>query len=307
MELVKSTGGGPKDLFTGFFSGSVLAINPTKEEVAELLGFEVTGETKDQVYEGKTEKGDDFVSISIWLKAEQTTLECKPFNVRFRIVNKPVVSETSGKKQFVNQNGMSTWVDSEDNLPGWFTEYRDKNNNLILKDKDGELTGSKKVRESIQGEADLYTFLKAWLGKANFFSERTNIFIDVNKMFRNFDKYIDDQYRSQLRAGDDAMITNVGALAFVGIVEKDGETKMYQNLYKEFLSNFQMKKINFAVSTGNWEADKGIKKWHEQATGKYGVSGAYTFTMLQAFDPNNYQQASDEIITEVTNADDIDF
>lgn len=304
MELEKSTGTSAKKLFTGIFSGKVVAINPTKEELSELLGFELTSETKDQVYEGKTDKGDDFVTISFWLEAD--TAEKQKFNARFRLVNKPVVSEGSGKTQWVNQSATSTWVDSENNLPSWFTKFTDKNGNLITKDDKGELSGSKKVRESIQGEANLYNFLRAWFGKVSFFSERTNILIDVNKLFRDVENYVDKEYRSQLKAGDDAMITNIVAMAYVNISEKDGETKMFQNVYSDYLGQWQMKKINLALSSGNWELDKGIKKWKEQLEGKYGCDGAFTITALQPFDADNYQQATNEPMTSIE-ADDIDF
>ena len=305
MELHKSTGTGKKDLYTGIASMRVIAVNPTKEEMAEMLGYDLKEDAKDQVYEGKTEKGDDFVTLSFWLEAD--TPEKQKFNTRFRLVNKPVVSEGSGKKQWVNQVAGSTWVDSEENLPSWFTHFRDKNGSLITKDDDGELTGKRKVREAIQGEANLYNFLRSWFGKVSFFSERTNILLNINKMFRNFDKFVDNEFRSQLRAGDDAMTTNVVALAYVYISEKDGETKMYQNLYGEFLGQWQMKKVSFALSTNNWELDKGLKKWKEQLEGKHGCDGAFTLTMLQPFDPNNYQQASNEVVNTTTTADDIDF
>lgn len=305
MELHKSTStGAKKDLWTGIASMKVIAINPTKEEIAEMLGYELKDDAKDQVYEGKTEKGDDFVTFSFWLEAD--TPEKQKFNARFRLVNKPVVSEGSGKKQYVNQVAGSTWVDSEENLPQWFTEFRDKNNTLITKDEIGELTGKRKVREAIQGEANFYNFLRAWFGKVNFFSERTNILMDINKIFRNLDKFANDEFCSQLKAGNDAMITNVVALAYVYISEKDGETKMYQNLYGEFLGAWQMKKVNFAITNNNWELDKGLKKWKEQVESKYGCDGAYTLTALQPFDPNNYQQTGNEVITH-EEADDIDF
>lgn len=304
MELERSTGTGTKKLFTGIFSGKVIAINPTKEELAEILGFELTSETKDQVYEGKTEKGDDYVAISFWFEAD--TPEKQKFNARFRLVNKPVVSEGSGKKQWVNQSATSTWVDSEENLPSWFTEFRDKNGNLVTKDEKGELTGTKKVRESIQGEANLYNFLRAWFGKVSFFSERTNILIDVNKLFRDVESFVDKNYRSQLKAGDEAMVTNIVAMAYVNISEKDGETKMFQNVYSDYLGQWQMKKVNFSLSNGNWELDKGLKKWKEQLEGKHGCDGAFTITPLQPFDPDNYQQASNEVMTSAP-ADDIDF
>ncbi|MEY4333075.1 MAG: hypothetical protein RLZZ196_1813 [Bacteroidota bacterium] len=303
MELKKSTGTGAKKLFTGIASMKVIGINPTSEELAELLGYEPKSDAEKIKYEGKTEKGDDYVDINFWLEAD--TPEKQKFNARFRLVNKPVVSENTGKSQWVNQSATSTWIDNEKNLQVWFTEFRDKNGNLITKDEDGELTGKKVIRQAIQGEANLYNFLRAWFGNVNFFSERTNTLIDINELFRDVESFVDKKYRSQYRVGNKNMITNVVAMAYVHISEKNGETKMFQNVYGDYLGQWQMKKVNFSLSTGNWD-DKGLKKWKEQLEGKYGCDGAFTISSLQPFDPNNYQQATDEVMTSTT-SDDIDY
>lgn len=304
MELKKSTSTGAKKLFTGIASMRVIGINPTTEELAELLGYEAKSDAEEIKYEGKTEKGDDYVDINFWLEAD--TPEKQKFNARFRLVNKPVISQNTGKSQWVNQSASSTWIDNEENLQAWFTEFRDKKGNLITKDEEGELTGKKIIRQAIQGEANLYKFLRAWFGKASFSSERTNTLIDVNKLFRDVENFVHKNYRSQLSAGSKAMITNVVTMAYVHISEKNGETKMYQNLYNEFLGQWQMNKVNFALSSDNWELDKGLKKWKEELEGKHGCDGVFTITPLQAFDPNNYQQASNEVMTSAP-ADDIDF
>lgn len=297
MELEKSSAQ-ERPLFVGFaVMDRILGINPSKEDLAEILGYELKSDAKDMVYETKNDKQEEVLTLSFWMEA--STAEKQKFNHRFRLVDKKVVSETSGKKQFVNQSGMSTWVDSEENLPSWFTEFRDKNGALVTKDKDGNpLTGKKKVREAIQGEADFYNFLQAWLGKANFFSEKTNILFDKAKMFRNLDNYIEKEYRAQLKNDGKSLASPFAALAFVGIVEKDGDTKMYQNLYGDFISNYKFKKFALAMSTKNWDTDKGVSKWHEQATGKYGCKGAYEFCMLKKFDPSIHQVAGDNTFKE---------
>ena len=305
MDFEKSTAP-EKKLYTGIVGLKVIAVNPTKEEQAELLGYELTGDSKDLVYEGQTEKGEDYVSVVFWFEAD--TPEKQKFNIRFRLVNKVLVSENSGKTQWVNQSATSTWVDEEANLATWFTDFRDKNGALITKDNKGDLTGKKKTRKAIQGEANLYNFLRAWFSKVNFFSERTNILLDIDKMFRNLEKFVDSEFRSQLRAGDDALINSVVGMIYVNTSEKDGEVKMYQNVYGDFLSQGQMKKISFALSTNNWEADKGIKKWKEQLEGKHGCNGSFTISMLQPFDAANCMQSGNDVIVhEQQKADDIDF
>jgi len=300
MQLEKSSAQ-ERPLFVGFaMMDRVVAINPTKEDLAEVLNYDLKNDAKDLVYEAKNDKSEEVLTISVWMEAQ--TAEKQKFNHRFRFVDKVVTSETSGKKQFVNQSGMSTWVDSIENLPSWFTDFRDKNGNLVTQDKDGNpLTGKKKCREAIQGEADFYNFLQAWLGKANFFSEKTNILFDKDKMFRNLDNYVDKTYRAQITAGSDSLCSPFAALAYVGVVEKDGETKMYQNLYSDFISSYKFKKFALAMSTKDWSVDKAASKWHEQATGKYGCKGAYEFCMLKPFDPSIHQVASDNTFKEEGN------
>lgn len=310
MELEKSSAQ-ERPLYVGFaVMDRVVAINPSKEELAEVLEYELKSDAKDMVYEGKNDKQEDVLTLSFWMEA--STAEKQKFNHRFRLVDKPVVSEGSGKKQYVNQSGMSTWIDHEDNLPSWFTEFRDKNGALVTEDKDGNpLTGKKKYREAIQGEADFYNFLQAWLGKANFFSEKTNILFDKGKLFRNLDNYVEKTYRAQLKDDDNSLTSPFAALAFVGIVEKDGDTKMYQNLYGDFISGYKFKKFALAMSTKDWSIDKAASKWHEQATGKYGCRGAFELSMLKKFDPSIHQVASSDTFKEESGptapADDIVF
>lgn len=302
MELSKG-GSFEKKLFTGFTTGNVIAINPTKEELAEMYGYELKSDAKDQVYEGKTQDQNDYVDIIFYIQSHDPSKTI--FNVRYRLINKPVISSNGDKKQFVNQNGEHAWVDSEENLKSWFTTYEDfKTKQLITSDNEGSLTGKRKVRVAIQGEADLYNFVKAWLGGANFKSERTNIFVDIDKLFRDPDTYIEKTYRSQIKAGDEGYARNIAFMTYVGMSEKDGQTKMFQNVYKDIISAYNYKKFSFAITTNDWTKDKIVSKWYEQVTGKYGCNGAYTLTPIQPFDSATHQQVTTEVVKA---ADDIDF
>jgi hypothetical protein len=297
MQLKKSEGQSKKQLYTGFFSGKVVAINPTKEELADLLGYELKDDATDIKYEGQTEKGEDFINISFWLEAD--TPEKQKFNARFRIVDKPLISQNSGKQQFVNQTGGSTWVDDEKNLPEWFTKYMGK---------DKKPTKDKQTRAALQGEANLYVFMRAWLTGVDFFDADNSVFLDMKKAFRNLDKTVNDEYRSLLKVtGDDKLIKNVVALATVYSTEKDGELKMYQNLYNEFLGEWQLKKINYAIQSGIWDGDKGIQKYYNQLMGEHGCKDSFTLTSLQPFDPANHQQTTNNTLQHSGPAEDTDY
>lgn len=299
MQLTKkAASSGDRKLFTGFFSGKVIGVNPSKEQLGELLGFEPSAEMEEIKYDGETDKGDSFVTLSFWLEA--STPEKQKFNARFRIVDKPLISEKSGKKAFVNQSGMQTWCDDESNLPEWFTKFSDKNKKPIA---------DKIVRESMQGEAGLYTFLKAWLGKVSFYDQATNILVDKKKLFRSVDKFIADQFLPLMKATEDeVLIDNVVALATVYTTEKDGEVKQYQNIYQEYLGQTMMKKISLSMSTNSWQADKVTKKFYDQLTGEHGCKDSYTLTMLQDFDPASCLAATNDLMkVDAASADSTDY
>lgn len=315
MKLNRSESQGKK-LYTGFFSGKVVAVNPSKEELAELIGYELKDDAEDIKYEGTTEKGDAFVSLSFWLKSE--TPEPKYFNARFRLVDKQVTSEKTGKTQFVNATAGSTWVDSEANLPDWFTHFQEgeKDNKTNVADKEH--------REAIQGEANLYVFLRAWLAKVEWFDyakmtkggeEPTNVLIDKNRLFRNVEEYVNEEYRwlvkqqmqydaetnrdEKAKLAKSLLTAPIVALACVYSTEKDGELKMYQNLYSEYMGNYMLKNINLAITTGNWMTNDKTKKFYEQIKGEHGCKDAYTLTQLQDFNPDEHQQTSEQTFTPV--------
>lgn len=298
MQLKKSESTGKK-LYTGFFLGKVLAVNPTKEELADLIGYDLNPDQEDIKYEGKTDKGDDYVAMSFWMQAD--TPQKQWFNARFRIVNKPLISDKSGKTQWVNQTAGSTWVDKQENLPDWFTHFQNKNK---------ENVADKHVREAMQGEANLYTFLRAWLNGVSFFDVDTNVLVDTERMFRNIDKYVRDEYQPLIDAQIELdketdrdkhaalaknMLTKpVLALACVYTKDTDEGPKQYQNLYAEFLGGYLQKKVNLAISSNNWMGDDKMKKYYEQVKGEHGCKDAYTLTMLQDFNADDHQQAGAE-------------
>lgn len=315
-----------KKLYTGFFSGKVVAVNPTADELAELIGYERSDSSEELKYEGTDEKSQQpFVSLSFWLKSD--TPEPKFFNARFRLVDKQVVGKDSGKVQYVNQTGGATYVDNESNLPDWFTKFQNK---------DKKNLADKIYREAIQGEANLYNFLAAWLGNVEFWDyekmmrvgdEPTDVLIDKDRLFRNVDMYVNDEYRWMIKGqeqydaetdrtakaekGKTLLTANVVALATVYSTEKDGELKMYQNLYGEYLRLYMLKKINVYIASGHWmrpnlqptDKREPLEKWVEQLTGSHGCQDAYTLTALQDFDPEKFQQSSKETFVPVKEGD----
>lgn len=289
MQLSESKSTGSKKLYTGIFSATVKAVNPDKEELAELIGYELKENANEQKYEDTDKDGNEVVIISFW---EQTP-EKQWFNSRFRITDKICTNKDGTKTQYVNQLGDATYVDDEKNLPNWFKHFTDKDNNII---------GDKYVRKALIGEANLYNFIKSWLGKVDWFSADTKILIDdMKKLFRNVDKYVADEYKTLLPGTDNAKYTDdIVALAVIYTGEKDDKIVHYQNVYGEYLpakikdgSRYNVNTlslINMSVNSNNWSNPR-LKKWLAQLESEFGCKDAYTVGSLTEFNPELHQQS----------------
>ena len=301
---------GTKTLYTGFFQGRILAINPSKSDLEELLGTQLNDEP---VYTGEDEEKNDFVTIAVWMKADHP--DNPIFSKRFRIVNKVQVNKNRDKTQFVNQSGMSSWAASEETLQSWFLTFTDKNKNVI---------GEKVIREALKGEAGFYEFLTAFYGGVDFRDPENNCLLDIKKLFQDPDSYIEKEYRGQLKLRDkmlatpdldtrkdmmrDIYIDDVVGMATVSIYEKDGEQKTAQNVYGKFLKPYLMKKVRLAVGNhtlfSEKVGDKSIVKFYNDLTGQYGTKDAFTISMLEEYDESKHQQAGDSPWEDGTKSDD---
>lgn len=128
------TGGGIK-LYSGLSNFNVIAVNPTLDELHEL-GIMLKSEPNYYV----EFSGEEYFKLTFWIKNEDLT-------TRFEILmnSNPRVSQ-SGKHQWLNNAGQSTWSDDAPTYDWWKTE------------------GS---RHALTGEETLINFVKAWANVAN--------------------------------------------------------------------------------------------------------------------------------------------
>lgn len=301
MELKKreNTGSGERTLYTGIFSGRVRGINPSAEERAKIIGYEVTpsetGVVKQPVYEEKDQDGKEVMIINFLLEGDGPDTG-KFFDARFRITDKEATNKEGTKNQYVSATGDTSWVDDPKNLEEWFVNYQEeteKGSGVYRS------TDAKPYRKALQGEADLMNFMKAWLSNSKL--SGNGILLDMKSLFRNVDKFVRKELVSEINKDSSENVTDcVICLATVYTKEKDGEIKHYQNLYKEYLpgyNGYTIKQVISGINT-NWEGVKmkGLKKWYKAVNGEYGPKDAYSLTTLQVFHPNNHIQASNDTI-----------
>lgn len=267
-----STGNYAKQV--GIFEAKVIGFNPDKEELENILETEIQ---KDPEYLGEDQEGNAKTTISVWL---EDVISGNKFNARFTIVDKERTNKAGDKFQFINSVGLTTWADEKSNTGDWFTKFLDK---------DKKSKGDKQVRKALNGEEQLYSFLRAWL-KLDYFDPSCELILDNKKLFRGNMKELNDMVKSDF-AG------TVVCLAIVRTVKNDkGETNDYQGIYnKAFLPGSFMKEIRLGAK----KKSKSLKYFIENIEDReYGCSDHYSLETLHEYDPSQNLVATDKVIEE---------
>ena len=222
-----------KELFVGFTSVRVVAINPSREELNKLLQKPDSEDDKPIEYLSQDQEGNDRLRLSFWLFDEQRG---KYFVHSFNLTNKERTNKDKDKVQIVNSTCSTTWVpfiegttDADKSfIPTWFKAFTDKEKNEI---------GTKKWRKALTGEEELANLMRAWLGRLNWNDVDTEVQVDTSKLFK--EKY---QELRGLIDGD----YDTPFVVLLGVrTDENDSTKKYQQVYgNSFLPNSFMKIIN---------------------------------------------------------------
>jgi hypothetical protein len=268
----------------GLFEARVIAVNPTTEEYADVLGRQLKEDSKSTEYLGTSKDGNARLRIDFWLEEVKTR---EKFKLTFFIENKEKENKDLTKKQYINNIGRCTWADSPNNLPPWFKEREN--------------------RVSFVGEEDLYNFLRSWLSNIDFSSKKSTLQLEFNKLIKGNVKELKDEINGE-------WATNIVALATVTSKETPDGTKEYQAIYsKAFLPPYSIKAFRLidynkaeAISALRQKSQKELKP-HERfvlnVVGEYGCKDFFTFKELKDYNSEDNLVASDKVIAE----DDSDF
>jgi len=268
----------------GLFEARVIAVNPTTEEYADVLGRQLKEDSKSTEYLGTSKDGNARLRIDFWLEEVKTR---EKFKLTFFIENKEKENKDLTKKQYINNIGRCTWADSPNNLPSWFKEREN--------------------RVSFVGEEDLYNFLRSWLSNIDFSSKKSTLQLEFNKLIKGNVKELKDEINGE-------WATNIVALATVSSKETPDGTKEYQAIYnKAFLPPYSIKAFRLldynkaeAISALRQKSQKELKP-HERfvlnVVGEYGCKDFFTFKELKDYNSEDNLVASDKVIAE----DDSDF
>jgi len=263
--------------YIGLFEASVVAINPTAEQLKDKLGIELKEDSKATEYLGTSQDDNTYVRVDFWLREVK---EERLFKLSFFLEDKERENKDQTKRQYINSIGVCSWAADPNDLPDWFVK-RD-------------------YRVAYTGEENFYNFLRCWMSDLDYRSTETTLNLDWKKLMKGQLKDLKDQI-------DGEWSTNVVALATVISKVKNDETKEYQGIYnKGFLSPYTLrnfKLVNYldpeVLQKLREKKTKDLKpheKFVLEVTGEYGCKDFFTLSELKEYDPDENMVSTDETI-----------
>lgn len=144
--------------YIGVGTSRILAVNPDKQTLDNLLGFESQNEPE---YFGKDDRGE---SARITFIVATDPEQCNGIDIKNRLTfilrNHPVYNREHTKLQVIDKYGYSQWATIEDAKAG----------KQLLSASGNPLRIDTHYRAAYQGEPDLVDFLKIYLGVPSAFS-----------------------------------------------------------------------------------------------------------------------------------------
>jgi hypothetical protein len=246
----------------GLATVELVAVNPTRKEINELLGKENSEEDAEINYLTTDSEGYQRVRLSFWLYAPKLD---KYFVHSFNLSEKQRLSRDGEKKQFVSSTCNTAWTDVEDNLPDWFTTF---------KAKDGTVLGKKEYREALLGEEELVVLLRTWLGRIKWSNPDTVVLVDTKALFKeDF-----SELRSLIKSDFDTPF-----VVMLGVKTDDEDVdKQYQQIYgKSFLPNGF---AEYIIDGFPSDYEKRIwNKFENEITGEYGFKSYFVLEAAKEY------------------------
>jgi len=91
----------------GLFEAKVIAVNPTREEYSDILGRQLSEESKATNYLGTSKDGNSRLRLDFWLEEVKSA---EKFKLTFFVEQKEKENRDGTKKQYINNVGRCTWA-----------------------------------------------------------------------------------------------------------------------------------------------------------------------------------------------------
>lgn len=285
-----------KELFIGFTSVTVAAINPTRDQLNKLVGKEGSDTDEEITYLSQDKDGNPRVRLAVWLRDEKTG---KFYVYSFNIVDKERLNEGKDKVQILNSVCTTTWTKYDNGqiddelLPEWFRHFTKSEKGS----KEKEIIGDKKWRIALSGEEELATLTRAWLGRLSFSDPDAEVLFDTKKLLSGNVKEL-----TSLIDGD----FDAPFVVLLGVkTDQDDKTKKYQQVWgKSFLPNGFMKYINNGFKFPSDYTKNTWAKFEEEVEGEYGFKAHHDLCPIREYNEAEDITAGDETKTPASTGSD---
>lgn len=218
--------------YFGIAAFKVLAVNPSKEEIAKIRDIQDTSNMTDPVYVSQTEDGNTKLRLTFLCQTDDSARINNGISIivplNLRLTSGNYTNKDNTKLQVIDKYGRTAWVTNE--------EFASKS---IPVYKNGPAHICSDYRAAVRGEAELIQFLKAWLNipDPQRYDNNTQTWIDNANMS---DAEISIEHLDKLFKGDvteiSSLINNFLFKAAVGVTA--GENG---NLYETIYNGYFMK------------------------------------------------------------------
>ena len=214
----------------GFDELNVIAFNPTKTELEDLLNI---SDMKEPSYLGTYQNsatGKEFpkVAISIWLQGKESKAL---FNVRYNIINEVRKNKDGSKMQFINAVGNTAWAADENELKSLSTEANTKEGSR----KFYKEFISRDYRPALSGEEKLYDFLQKFTNMDTRALD-TELSLDTKRLFKGNFSELQELLESEFKDNTLCGCATVRAVKPTPTTEDPNPGfKEYQGMFDEFL------------------------------------------------------------------------
>jgi hypothetical protein len=277
------------ELLVGWDEFKVVAINPEREQLNELLGVDKTDELE---YLSEDDEGNRKIRLTFWIESVKSGWKQ---SVSFWLTNKERTSkENPSNKQYVNQYGKFSWDDEGgENLELWFKNFM----------KNEKPVGEQYWRVAFDGEEAFVRFLSAWLLVDR--REGTGILPDYKELFKGNLKELNSIIGNKVSGN---VLVSVGVKTKeIEILDEQGnptgekEKRDYQSVFnKDFLPGEFAKYLR---SGGGKEAvRKQITRFENSHKGDYGFKDFFIFQEAKPYNPeDNISHSEDSEVSTTGN------
>ena len=310
-----------KKYYAGMERFEIVKINPTRKELNELYDKEPS-ENEEEIDYISNKEGKDIIRVAVYMKGIDTDrIVSESFFIKedYRISDK---DPDNVKHQYINTLCETSWADTEENLPLWFTKFLDKDRTTVL--------GDKVYRKATEGEGDFYEFVRNVMTKVNFYNKDTSVMFDRKKMLRG-----DFSQLNSFLANKDYCPQFVSLNYVKNTTTEDGSIKTYNQVYlksvinptlyskyiaacdsffkEKVADNDLMEELGLTVGTyedvygyvekprfilKNQYDQKAVDRFMKQAEGEYGCKGFYKFTPVFEYNEKMDVTATNTVISE---------